>query len=127
MSKKIAYFVLMLSLLLIGAKPALADGPPDSVYVDTDYAGNEEGNESKPYNTKEEGRLYLQSLPDGGDLYVKDTDGNWQWVEYVAATTPGGTGDRLPLTTLYLLLAVVTVAALFAGWYFLRKSQQVSR
>lgn len=126
MPKKIIYYFLMMSLILVGAKPALADGPPDSVYVDTTYAGNEEGSEGKPYNTEEEGRLYLQSLPDGGDLYVKDADGNWQWAEYVAAATPGGTGDRLPPTTLYLLLAVVTVATLFAGWYFLKRHQQVN-
>lgn len=124
--KKITlYLMLVVGLLLLNALPAFADGP-GNVYVDPSYDGNEEGSQEKPYNTEDEGRAYLQSMPDGGFLYVRNEDGTWSTESvYVAAVASGATGEPLPQSTLYTLLATLALGLIVVGWQLLRRARRI--
>ena len=124
MKRNALYLVFVIAVFLSIALPSLADGPGD-VYVDPDYAGNEEGSEDKPYDTEDEGRAYLQSLPDGGYLHTKNTDGTWSGGVYVPPVTSGTSGVPLPQTVLYILLAILALGLSFAGWRLIRRHQRV--
>jgi hypothetical protein len=124
MKRNFLYLVFVIAVLLAVALPSLADGP-GTVYVDTSYNGNEEGSEDKPYNTEEEGRAYLQSLPDGGVLRIKNADGTWSEGEYVAAVTSGSAGVPLPQTVLYVLLTILALGLSLAGWRLIKRNQRL--
>jgi len=118
--------VLLTTILLTSAQPVFAQGGPVDVYVDENKSdGNENGSKDKPYNTEKEGRAYAQSMPNGGNLYKKNTTtGAWEKVDYVPPVTSGQTGDLISNKTLYVILAVLALILVIAGQYFLKKSRQ---
>jgi hypothetical protein len=117
----IALAVVVLSSI---ALPVCADGP-GHVYVDPSYGGNEDGTQGKPYNTENEGKAYLRSLPDGGFLYTRNEDGTWSEGIFVAGVESGVSGVPLPQAVLYVLLAILALGLSLLGWRFIRRARQV--
>jgi hypothetical protein len=112
------FLVLILSLLGATTVHALDPAPTPallpSVYVRSDYAGNEEGTSDYPYNTEEEAKAYAQSLPSGADLYVWD-GGRYVKQEYVWPAQPGGGGAPLAQPLFWASLLLLAVLLLGTG------------
>ena len=133
--KRLFLLLVALVISLTVVQPVLAqDGAPTCsippcVYVNSgrEPTGNEDGSPVNPYNTPEEGKAYAQSLPNGGYIYVRDqTTG--QWVRtYVPPARSGGMGVGLPNMTLYVILAVLAVIFILAGWKSLRRSYSLRK
>jgi hypothetical protein len=126
MTKKMFVLIALLAVAFIAnVHPAIAQGGPDDIYVDPSRAdGNEDGTQTFPYNSVDEGKAYAQSLPNGGYVYVKDAKNNWIKT-YVPPVVSGSTGTPIPNFTLYVLLGVLALVLILAGWYFLRRSRQI--
>lgn len=104
-----------LILLLLGTVAVRAqDDFEQSVYVRTDYVGNEKGTTSEPYDTKDEGVAYAQSLPGGADLYVWNGI-SYVRVEYVPSAYPGDGGVPLAEPLFWVLLFLLAVLLLGSG------------
>lgn len=125
MNRIFLLFVILVVAFATSASPAAAQGP-GGVYVDPyRTGGNEDGTKENPYNKEAEGKAYLQALPYGGDLYIKNQDGTWGAPIVVDPAKPGISGTLLPKSTLYTLLAVFALALILAGWQFQRRSRQL--
>lgn len=125
MIKKLITVLFLAAFILISAQPALADGVPGSIYVDTAYAGSEDGTQAKPYNTVNEARALARSMPGGAWIYLKQGD-TWNRLEYVKPVVSGVTGIPLATAAIYALLAVLTLGLLFVGWQFQRRARQTA-
>lgn len=123
--KQILLAFLLAVLMAAGIRPASAQGIT-SIYVDTTRAaGNEDGSQTNPYNQESEGRAYLQSLPYGGNLYIKRSDGTWQGPIPVQPAKPGVSGEPLPPLTLYILLGILGLLFMLAGWWLTRRERRL--
>lgn len=73
---------------------AFSGGPQDVsiIYVDTSYIGTEDGSQSRPYNTMNEGVSAARSRANGAYIYTKQSDGTWRYHSYVAPINPGASG-----------------------------------
>ena len=128
--KRIFLLLVAFVISLVSVQPAMAqdNAPPCGVspcyYVNPERqpSGNEDGTQSNPYNTIEEGKAYAQSLANGGYIFVRNqTTGQWER-SYIPGTESGGTGAGLPNVTLYLLLGVLALILILAGWKLLQRS-----
>ena len=126
MTKKLFLSVLLVAgMLLSGTLSVVADGPI-SVYVDEERSGaNEDGTQEHPYDTIKEGEGYARSSPDGGSVYIKQTDGTWKYHDYFSSVDSGRQGTLLPRITLYALLAIVALVLILVGWQLRRRAYQL--
>ena len=126
MARKIFVLLLLAVILFSAVIEVSANGPLD-VYVDPNYVGSEEGTKDKPYNSLGEAEAYAQSGDDGGLVYTKQADGSWLFVKYVRPCHCGCHGISLPDVTLYVLLAVLAVLLMLAGWRLSRRASRLQR
>ena len=125
MKKLIFPLFFLIVTFAMSAYPATAQAP-EPIYVDPFRPdGNEDGTKNHPYNSEAEGIAYLQALPYGGDLYIKRADGTWEGPIQIDPARPGGGGDPLPATTLYIVLAVFAIMLILIGWLLVRRSHQI--
>jgi hypothetical protein len=136
MKRRILLSILVLVLALaFGVTAALADDPPacpapPCVYVDPyrTPGGNENGQPTAMYDTLNEGKAYAQAQTDTGGAYVisKNPDGTWT-TDYVDSASLGAGGLSIPKMTLYLLLAVIALSLILAGWFLQRRSRALPK
>jgi hypothetical protein len=125
MKKRISLLFFLLAAFITIAHPAMAQAP-EPIYVDPfRVGGNEDGTVANPYTSEAEGIAYLQALPYGGDLYVRNADGTWSGPRPIDPAKLGGGGVPLPTATVYLLLAFTALGLIFTGWLLMRRSHQV--
>ena len=125
MTKRFFLLLLLLVVFATIASPATAQAPA-VIYVDPSRtSGNEDGSKDNPYNKRTEGVAYLQSLPYGGDLYIKRADGTWEGPIQIDPTLPGTGGAPLPAVTLFMILAVFALMLILIGWFLMRRSRQI--
>ena len=124
MIKRFTFVMLFALTILAVAFPAHAQGV-GAVYVDTAWTGSEDGSQSKPYNTLNEGITAARAMTGGAYVYVKNADGTWGQGTYYASTYPGRYGEQISDALLYTLLAVLALGLILAGWYFQRRSRQL--
>jgi len=125
MKRLFLLFVILAATFATGTYPVAAQAP-GAIYVDPyRVSGNEDGTKANPYNDKKEGEAYLQALPYGGDLYIKDANGNWIGPIPIDPAKPGISGTPIPKSTLYVLLAVLALVLILVGWQFQRRSRQL--
>lgn len=122
LKKSVLLFVILVALLA-NAGPGLAYQAPVVLYVDTAYTGTENGTQSEPYNSEAEADAVAQTKPGGGVIMVKDANGVYQYDHFVNPVRPGQTGIPLAGPVLYLLLAVLSLILITAGWMLKRRSQ----
>ncbi|HLF74144.1 MAG TPA: hypothetical protein VI524_07360 [Anaerolineales bacterium] len=125
----------IISALVFGVTPALADEPPvcndpPCVYVDPDPArnppGNEDGTRDYPYSTQNEGLAFARAQGVDTILYIKNSSG--QWIPtLVRPVTSGTTGLPFSETTLYALVATLALVLILAGWLLQRRSHALQR
>lgn len=127
MIRRFFLILAMLVAFLGNARPAYASAFPIPVYVDTSYTGSEDGTINHPYNTVQEGRSFLQSQAGGGWLYVKKADGTWSDPERVWPIVSGATGTPLTDTALYIILTILALGLLLAGWKFQHRGRQLHK
>lgn len=106
-------------VVLSMAVPVFAQGP-GNVYVDPDYDGNESGTQDNPYDSEEEAIAYLQSLPNGGYLYVRSGE-EWARTQYIPPVTSGGMGSPIPPLLLFVLLTMLALGLVVIGWRLMRR------
>jgi len=114
--------VLFTSVFMANIQVAFADGGPGDVYVDTSTTNAEDGSKDHPYNTEKEAIAYARSLPNGGYVYVKQSNGTYIKTYYEGVNS-GNTGEPIPNFVLYTLLGILAVGLIVAGQYFIRKSR----
>ena len=129
MSKRMLVLLVVLITFTTLVHPVAAQGPGfGEIYVDPSRNdGNEDGTKANPYNEEDEGRAYLQSLPQGGDLYIKKADGTWEGPIAVDPAKAGISGLPFPKSTMYLLLGVVALVLILTGWFLQKRSQSMER
>lgn len=127
MSRQRFFLIFLLAVLMLaGVRPAAAQAITE-IYVDpTRTSANEDGTQTNPYNNENEGRAYLQALPYGGNLYIKRADGTWQGPIPIPPARPGPSGEPLPPLTLYILLGVLGVVLMLAGWWLTRRGRRLA-
>jgi hypothetical protein len=104
--------------------PPTCDVPP-CVYVDrTRTDGNEDGSEIHPYNAENEGRALAQSQSHGAYLIVQDPNGSWR-KEFIPRAEAGIYGTPFPDMVLYILLSILALLLILAGWWLMRRSRQL--
>jgi len=123
MFKKLVLIAAVLIALLATASPVLA--ARGTYYVDQKYTGTEAGTMAQPYNTFDEAIAAAQANPDGGYIYqgTAGTTTGWTFVTFVpyVGTPPGGAS--LSRTALLLLLGLICLLLVAAGWFLMRRSQ----
>jgi hypothetical protein len=124
-TKRLLVIVALTMMFLISAHPVYAAGA-GSVYVDTAWTGGEDGTQSHPYNTLQEGVAFAQAQAGGAWIYTKQTDGTWLKYRYIPPAIPGATGIPLANIAIYALLAVLALALILVGWQFQRRSRQLN-
>lgn len=119
---------LVLVILLMSSAPTVyADGIPGEVYVDINYIGTEDGTQSHPYNTPQEGKAFAQTQSGGAWIYLKQTDGTWSKSEYVKSAVLGATGVPLTNVVIYTALAVLALILILIGAKLQHRSRQLRR
>lgn len=129
MSKKMLVLLVVLITFTAVAHPVAAQGTGTfgEIYVDpTRSDANEDGSKDNPYNDEDEGRAYLQSLPQGGDLYIWK-NGKWTGPIAVDPAKPGISGTPLSQNAMYLLLGAVALVLIFAGWFLQKRSRSMEQ
>jgi len=123
MIKKLVLLVVIMAAMMASAVPALALQTATTIYVDTAYTGTESGTQAQPFNTQAEAIAFAQAQPYGGNIYTKQTDGSYIFTMYVAPVYPPNTGTPLSSTALAVLLGIVSLILVLAGWFLLRRSR----
>ena len=124
MIKRFFFIVVLVVVFLFVALPVHAQGV-GTIYVDKAWTGSENGTQSNPYNTEQEGINAARNSTGGAFVYIKQADGTWGTGTYYAPTYTGGLGTPLPPAVLYILLALLALGLILLGWYFQRRSKQL--
>ena len=140
MTKKLFSFaVIIVIVLLLSVLPAMAhdsaqrnqvdrllQATPTPIYVDLRRAaGNEDGSQANPYNTRREGEGLARSLVTGGYVLVINQNGTPEPVYLIKSAVLGVAGSPLPRLTLYILLAILALVLILASWFFRRRAVQL--
>lgn len=123
--KNFAIMALALALLVY-AQPALADGVPGIVYVDTSYTGTEDGTKEHPYNTLLEGEAFARAQSGEAWIFLKQPDDTWEQHEYIRPAVAGVTGIPLSNIALYSLLGFLALGLVLLGRQLKRRSRQLT-
>jgi hypothetical protein len=122
MFKKLVLIAVVLTALLVTATPAYAQS--GSYYVDTNYQGTtESGTPAQPFKTLDKAIAAAQANPYGGNVYIKQPNGRWMRYGYIDSVNPPGTGVPLASPALLVLLVLVSLILVTAGWFLMRRSR----
>lgn len=134
MFKKLVVIAVVLIALLATASAALAatnfcDPPPIlgqprtlriTCYVDTSYAGTTEmGTKDQPFKDTNRAIAEARAHPYGG--YVHDVKTGVS--HYYAYVNPPPTGAPIAGTALFVLLGLVSLILVTAGWFLMRRAR----
>lgn len=123
LKRSVLLFVALIALL-VSVGPAQALQAPAVYYVDTAYVGSEDGTQEKPYNTVAEADDRARNQTNGAVIMVKK-NGTYVYDHFVSPVKPGPTGIPLAGPVLYVLLAVLSLLLILAGWLFARRARRL--